>query len=720
MYIHFDYISFKNFLSYPATETKFEFKGGFSLISAMNGVGKSSIIDALSYNLFGEPYRKIKLEELINRTNRKGLYTESQFRINKDVYKIIRTMKPDKLIIKKNDIELDMLSSKKLMQEEIDKILGIDYKMFKNVISLAINYNKSFLELSKQEKREIIELIFNVDIFGEMTKVLKKKISILSTDVEIDKNTSKIKEENIKEEKRKIDNLKKSKDNFEKRKKEDICDIEEDISIKVNGIEKINQKINDLKLSLTVISELNEKSIKDYVVKIKEEIKKNEDEIKSIEEKVNGNIIEYNKKLENIKREKKNEEFELNEGLQKLKENFKEYENVDISKEFVVLNEIKVKENECYSLEKDKIRILKKVEFFKNNNICPECEEKINEEKRNIKINEKDDQIKKILEDVKIIKNEVEELKIIDKNISQRKSLETNIKIQENHIKNKIEEYDRSIKEQFDKITYLEQSLEGNINKIKLNSKIKDYEHEIDKLKQNIRQKEIESQIQIEEKNIENSLINIENLKVKKENEEKREFDVDIKEIENEFETKCKEYKDLYNKYKTNSDYLDSCNIAKELLSEKGIKAFFFKKLIPILNHKINGYLGKFDLPVCIVFSEEMEEKISTLDGREENINYFSFSAGERKRIDLSILFSFIDTMKLISNWQCNIYFLDEVLDSGIDSDGLENLINNLKEMSVNSKNIAIYLISHKLQDDSIFDHVIKVEKELGFSKIIF
>jgi len=720
MYIHFEYISFKNFLSYPATETKFEFKKGFSLLTAKNGEGKSSVIDALSYNLFGEPYRKIKLEELINRTNRKCLYTESQFRINKDVYKIIRMMKPDKLIIKKNDTELDMLSSKKLMQEEIDKILGIDYKMFKNVISLAINYNKPFLELSKQEKREIIELIFNVDIFGEMLKVLKKKISILSTDVEIDKNTVKIKEDNIVEEKKRIGNLKKSKENFEKKKKEEIVDIEDDIDRKIVSIEKTKQKIEELKTLLKNINELNETTIKEYEQKIIEETKKIEDQTKKVEENISNEIVEYNKKIESVKREILNLENELTEKIEKLKENLIEYEKVDINKESEILKQIKVKENESYSLEKDKIRIGKKVDFFKNNDICPECEEKISEEKRNIKIEEKNTQIKDILENIKNIGAEVDILENKIKIINEKKVLESNVKFEETKKKNDIEKYDKLIKEYSDKILFLNQSLENKIQNIKLSSKVKDYGHEIDKLKQNVKKKEVDSQIQLEEKNIENNLLNIESLKVKKVNEEKREFDVNIVEIEKEFEIKCDEYKNLYTKYKSNSDHLDNCNIAKELLSEKGIKAYFFKKLIPILNHKVNGYLGKFDLPVCIVFSEEMEEKISTLDGRESSINYFSFSAGERKRIDLSILFSFIDTMKLISNWQCNIYFLDEVLDSGIDSDGLESLINNLKEMSVNSKDIAIYLISHKLQDDSIFDNVIKVEKELGFSKIIF
>jgi len=100
MYIEFEYIIVKNFLSYGNSETKFNFQTGLSLVTAENGLGKSSILlDALSYCLYGKPYRQIKLNELINRKNKKNLYTETSFKIDgKDSYKIVRTLAPQKLL----------------------------------------------------------------------------------------------------------------------------------------------------------------------------------------------------------------------------------------------------------------------------------------------------------------------------------------------------------------------------------------------------------------------------------------------------------------------------------------------------------------------------------------------------------------------------------------------------------------------------------------------
>jgi hypothetical protein len=110
------------------------------------------------------------------------------------------------------------MSSKTLTQDEIDKILGIDYKMFKNVVALAVNYNKPFLALDAQSKRDIIETIFNVRILGEMLKVIKKKISIIKTDIEISNNEVKVLEETIKTLKKNLDEISRSKVKFEEDK----------------------------------------------------------------------------------------------------------------------------------------------------------------------------------------------------------------------------------------------------------------------------------------------------------------------------------------------------------------------------------------------------------------------------------------------------------------------------------------------------------------------
>ena len=154
-----------------------------------------------------------------------------------------------------------------------------------------------------------------------------------------------------------------------------------------------------------------------------------------------------------------------------------------------------------------------------------------------------------------------------------------------------------------------------------------------------------------------------------------------------------------------------------EILGDDGLRAYFFLKLLPILNNKINHYLKKFELPITFEFNQYMEETIKT--GKFEQ-DYNQFSGGERCRIDMAILLSFFDISKIISNWSCSILMVDEVLDAGVDQSGIEQFISTLYNIvSEENKDLGIYLISHKLSDLQVnFNEIIEVEKKSLFSQL--
>ena len=125
MFVEFKKLSFCNIMSYGASGAEIDFQAGLNTIKAANGSGKSSILDALTFVLFGKPYRDIKLSELVNTSNGKGLEVTCEFKIGTDTYMIRRGLKPAVFEIYKNGKEMDMLSTKKLNQDEIDKLLEI-------------------------------------------------------------------------------------------------------------------------------------------------------------------------------------------------------------------------------------------------------------------------------------------------------------------------------------------------------------------------------------------------------------------------------------------------------------------------------------------------------------------------------------------------------------------------------------------------------------------
>ena len=175
MFVEFEQLRFKNVLSYGNRWTTLDFSSGLNLVKAQNGSGKSTILDAINFCLFGKPFRNIKINQLINKYNGKDLVVEISFKIANDHYKIIRGLKPTLFSLYKNGEEIDNLSSKRLNQEEVDKLLGINERLFKNIVGIAVTNNKPFLTMSIGDKRSLIESIFNIDVLTAMAKDVKKR-----------------------------------------------------------------------------------------------------------------------------------------------------------------------------------------------------------------------------------------------------------------------------------------------------------------------------------------------------------------------------------------------------------------------------------------------------------------------------------------------------------------------------------------------------------------
>jgi DNA repair exonuclease SbcCD ATPase subunit len=194
---------------------------------------------------------------------------------------------------------------------------------------------------------------------------------------------------------------------------------------------------------------------------------------------------------------------------------------------------------------------------------------------------------------------------------------------------------------------------------------------------------------------------------------------IDTKSITEEYEKQIEEYKIMAKRLDEVKNTLLVYEYVSKVLSEDGIKSFFFKKLVPILNKKINEYLTSFEIPIIINFNEFMEENIRIPLSNMQNVSYMAFSEGEKKRIDVAILLSFIETTKILSNWNCNVLMFDEVLDNATDSEGLEKLLNSIKLLTRNDTKLCSYIISHRESDSEIYDRKISIKKVAGFSKLV-
>ena len=164
--------------------------------------------------------------------------------------------------------------------------------------------------------------------------------------------------------------------------------------------------------------------------------------------------------------------------------------------------------------------------------------------------------------------------------------------------------------------------------------------------------------------------------------------------------------------YSKNIKHLD---ILKDVCSETGVKRIIIKDIVKILNSLIQKYLNEIGADYLVYFDESFDFKFITMNGECE---YSSFSTGERKRIQISTVFAFIDLI-LNGKINSNILVLDEFLDEGIDSTAIKNVINILKRKATDT-NQSIFIISHRSEtlEENIFDHVIEVTKKNGMSNI--
>ena len=177
--INFNKVRWKNFLSTGDRFTEIDLNNTqMTLIIGENGSGKSTLLDALAYGLFGRPFRKINLAQLVNSVNGRGMLVEVEFTVGTKEYKIKRGIWPDILEIYIDGELLDQEGKKKDTQEKFEKqILKLNYKSFTQIVVLGASSFLPFMQLAGQYRRDIIEDLLDIQIFSVMNWILKTKMS---------------------------------------------------------------------------------------------------------------------------------------------------------------------------------------------------------------------------------------------------------------------------------------------------------------------------------------------------------------------------------------------------------------------------------------------------------------------------------------------------------------------------------------------------------------
>lgn len=175
--IIFDVLRWKNFLSTGAVFTEVNLSDSpNTLILGENGSGKSTFLDALTFVLFGKPFRKINKPNLVNTVNEKNCVVEVEFRIGKKEYKVVRGIKPNIFEIWCDGVFLNQDSASKDYQEYLEKfILKMNYKAATQIIILGSAAFTPFMKLTPADRRAVIEDILDIEVFSVMHSIVKTK-----------------------------------------------------------------------------------------------------------------------------------------------------------------------------------------------------------------------------------------------------------------------------------------------------------------------------------------------------------------------------------------------------------------------------------------------------------------------------------------------------------------------------------------------------------------
>jgi len=183
--IVFTKLRYKNFLSTGNTFTEINLTNTSStLVVGQNGSGKSTMLDALSFALFGKAHRNVNKPQLINTVNNKDCLVEVEFDALGQQFKIVRGIKPAKFEIWQDGTMINQDSHAKEYQKILEQnILKLNHKSFHQIVVLGSSSFIPFMQLPAQHRREVIEDLLDINVFSKMNTVLKEKIAVLKDSI---------------------------------------------------------------------------------------------------------------------------------------------------------------------------------------------------------------------------------------------------------------------------------------------------------------------------------------------------------------------------------------------------------------------------------------------------------------------------------------------------------------------------------------------------------
>ena len=733
--IKFKKLVFRNFMSYGDIDNVVEFHPGLIYMSAPNGYGKSSIVEALTYALYGKSYRGGNQGDLKNTENKNAdMVVTLDFDVDtgtgKQEYHIERRMKAKSL---KTSFTIwidgqEQLKRAGMTQQDFEnRVLGPSLLLYQSTVAMNSQETIPLLEMPADKMRKLIEN--TISLSTEKWKTANNKVlsdSNMQFDVSknsVDRITADINYtssmiQTLKAKKHEqIDDLKRQLAELESKTPDMI--LASEAAKKVHDeAERRVREYNDAQSELrTVMAKINDMST---CVKLFDDI-----------EKEKQNVAFLTTQFDNAS--KRSEEFKIKETQDKLNE-LNLFKNTLIGKINSLNATIASNDRQIQSFEAKMNDVTTRATAVKPGVPCPTCGKPSTEaDVEHVK--------NAYREQWKQLKNE--RLVIVNDNEAKKKEL-TDLSAQANNdavdkqiesLNATIQEYNKFMREvwgpangqlasaqnRFKNLTASAYKFGDDIQKIQTEiSELTKRQAELTNLinvnstavteSNDAREKYYKASSALQENTSQILMLKASIQKEESSNDDKalKDSETHLAELQKELETTMASIKDF-------SDKIAMCKYISYMCSDDGLKSYVIKMFVPFFNQAIESNLRRFNLPYTITFDKSMDYKFESIYGAAPC--YDMLSQGQKRKVNFAIAMAFCDFVFRVANFEINVLFLDEILDVSTDDVALREMVMLVRTRA--EKTPTIFAVTHResiIRD--LFDYKMNIDNNGLFSTI--
>jgi DNA repair exonuclease SbcCD ATPase subunit len=731
-----DRIELKNFYSYGNTWQAIDLHEGINVVlgydkdkERSNGAGKTSFLEAIPFALFGQTSKGVPLGKIINWKNGKQCEVRLFFRKDGVSYELHRGIKPGLLELVKDGTKVPKLSDKRVFQAELESdLIGMDFRAGQSIHFQNANNMISMFDTPKAEKRKFIEKFFNVEIYSKLNELVNSKLRGLEQKrSDLDSERS-FKLRRISELEQEINGC----------AAPDIASYEHTVNTAEANLKGYREDHADFLIDVTDLQTQVGKDM-DEKVKLEEELEGLTGQKRAVELEMNslqtlkGSLAERLSEIGDL--------TEQREKLDKLKAGLAQIGDLETeAKEArTVIEELQLRvnaANEAQAQCRTQMKIAgDNLNEWKNKSVleageCPTCFQDADPEHIKGHIEE---QCKIYAEEIDAhqitIAEGVDRLDTLNAQLSEAKErmekaesrnsmklvIEKKIAGLSNITEKEAEvaKINESIAESDRKEEVQAEILGGYIAQIDV---IKGYLGETtDRIDQNKATIDRTTRAKAEELILEETVKNEKKiLEAQREIAERIDGEQQARIASKaQMETELSQWDSKYKKLDTMQDYL---KYIKESLKDENVKQYAISNLVPFVQQQTNHYLSETGHSYYVELDNWLDGEIKGFGVGD--CDFGNMSGGEGKSIDLALKFAMMDVARRQAGSYLDILVLDELLDSSIDSFGLEKTVDIVK-LKQSEDDLKVFVVSHREEIGAFdFDRTYNVVKENGFSTI--